>query len=404
MSDRVLTVSNLSKKYSRRLRPSLTNAVRDIGRELWPRAGRPPRLRNDEYWALDDISFTLDRGEAIGIVGHNGAGKTSLLKLLYGLIKPDRGTIRISGRSEALLELGTGFNGLLSGRENIRIGAVLHGFDARRTRTLIDEVIGFAELGALIDAPVQTYSSGMRARLAYALAAQLKPDLLLVDEVLAVWDHAFQRKCLNHMNAYLEQGGSLVFVSHNVFQVQSICQRGILLDHGRAVFEGSAVATLDRLFDSEPFEPETAAGKAPADEPVAILEVGIESAKGGAIRRGGAVRITMACEVRQSSVVRWGFTIWTRDLWVCVTGAHHPESATIKPGRHVFSCVVPHFPLVAGRYMLRAGIVDIATGVPMAVHGWRDPPTTFDVSGTPSADANIEAALHQLVGVDVDWD
>src|SRR5688572_9077508 len=212
MTDKVLTVSDLSKRYSQSLRRSLAYAVRDFGRELWPWASGEPRLRKGEFWALDGISFSLGRGEAMGIVGHNGAGKSTLLKALYGLIKPDRGEIRIRGRTEALIELGTGFNGLLSGRENVMVGAVLHGFDSGRARRLVDQVVDFAELAEFIDAPVQSYSSGMRARLAYALASQLEPDLLLVDEVLAVGDVTFQRKCFNHMRAYLDNGGALLFV------------------------------------------------------------------------------------------------------------------------------------------------------------------------------------------------
>ena len=403
MSEPVLSVSHLSKKYSRRLRPSLTNAVRDFGRELWP-AAKEAGLRSDEYWALNDISFELRPGEAIGIVGRNGAGKSSLLKLLYGLIKPDRGEIIIRGRTEALIELGTGFNGMLSGRENILLGAVLHGFDARRSRLLLDEVIDFAELGELIDAPVQTYSSGMRARIAYAIAAQLKPDLLLVDEVLAVGDHRFQRKCLNHMRSYLDQGGSLLFVSHNVFQVQSICQRGLLLDEGRGVFEGSAVATLDRMFDQRASE--AASPRLPAAFPnqsVDINSVTIEAMEGGPLRSGGAARITLACAVHERSIATWHFSIWSMDLWVCITGASQPGNVTIEPGAHVFDCLIPRLPLVAGRFALRAAVVDSATGVPLAIHGWSNAPTNVEVVDEPSSETITRHALQQMVSIDVDW-
>jgi lipopolysaccharide transport system ATP-binding protein len=403
MADIVLTVSNLSKKYSKQLRRSLAYAVRDVGRELWPGAAGAAGLRPGEFWALDDVSFELRRGEAMGIVGQNGAGKSTLLKALYGLIKPDRGEIRIRGRTEALIELGTGFNGLLSGRENVRVGAVLHGFDARRTERLVDEVVDFAELAEFIDAPVQSYSTGMRARLAYALASRLEPDLLLVDEVLAVGDFAFQRKCFNHMRGYLDNGGTLLFVSHNTIQIQSICQHGLLLEHGRAVFRGSAIDTLNALFESRFEEFSPGREHVPGDGPVAITAVRAERVGSGPIQSGRAVRLTLAYEARERVEASWGFSIWTGDQWVCVIGASAPGSVTLEHGQGAFSCVIPRLPLVGGRYGLRVAIVDSASGLPFAHHGWTDAPTMLEVRADPGAAARTKNVLHPLVTVDVDW-
>jgi lipopolysaccharide transport system ATP-binding protein len=243
----------------------------------------------------------------------------------------------------------------------------------------------------------------MRARLAYALASQLEPDLLLVDEALAVGDVTFQRKCFNHMRAYLDNGGTLLFVSHNIFQVQSICQQGLLLDHGRAVFQGSAVDTLNCLFERRLAEAVPEHGYVPGSGPVAIEGVRAEAVDGGAIRSGRPVRLTLTYDARERSEVSWGFSIWTSDQWVCVTGAYAPGSAALEPGPAEFSCVIPRLPLVAGRYALRAGIVDAMTGVPVSHHGWRDAPTMLDVREDPTAASNIQTALHQLVTVDVDW-
>ena len=244
----MISVSHLSKKYCHELRRGLWYGVRDIAREIIPRRGEAG-LRPGEFWALDDVSFEVRRGESLAITGANGAGKSTLLKILYGILKPDRGEVRVSGRVEALIELGAGFNPVLTGRENVRVGAALHGLNARETAALMERVLDFSELGAFVDDPVQSYSSGMKARLAYALAANLDPDVLLVDEVLAVGDFAFQRKCVRHMQSYLAGGGALLFVSHNMYQMQAICERGFLLDHGRLTFEGSAVEMLNRLHE-----------------------------------------------------------------------------------------------------------------------------------------------------------
>jgi ABC-type polysaccharide/polyol phosphate transport system ATPase subunit len=278
-------VSGLSKKFAKQLRHSLAYGLRDIAHELVP-SRRVGTLRAGEFWAVDDVSFDVRPGESLAIVGNNGAGKSTLLKMLFGLIKPDRGEIRISGRTEAIIELGTGFSGLLSGRENIEAGAALHGLSRRRTQNLIDQVIDFAGIEEFIDAPVQSYSSGMKARLSYALSAQLNPDLLLVDEVLAVGDLAFQRKCVSHMRSYLEQGGALLLVSHNTYQIQAVCRRGMMLDQGRTVFAGSAVDTLDHMFEHGAARAPLAPRIADGDDPVVIEAVSAEAPSGAALHGG----------------------------------------------------------------------------------------------------------------------
>lgn len=214
-----LSVSNLSKKYCGDLKKALFYGLGDIAGEMSGRQWWAGRLRPGEFWALDDISFDVRRGEAVAVIGRNGAGKSTLLRVIYGLLKPDMGQVRIAGRSEAIIELGTGFNPLLTGRENIEVGASLHGLDPDATGRLLEAVIDFAELAEFIDAPLLSYSSGMKARLAYSLAAHLGPDLLLVDEALAVGDLAFQHKCIRHMRQFVQGGGSLLLVSHNVQQI-----------------------------------------------------------------------------------------------------------------------------------------------------------------------------------------
>jgi lipopolysaccharide transport system ATP-binding protein len=389
-----LSVAHVSKKYCHSLRRSLWYGVKDIARELAARGG-DGGLRDGEFWAVDDVSFELARGESLAVVGRNGAGKSTLLKVLYGLLKPDRGEVRVHGRSEAMIELGTGIDPLLTGRQNVRVGAALRGLSRRDAEELLERVIDFTELGELIDAPVQSYSTGMKARLAYALAAHLQPDVLLVDEVLAVGDIAFQRKCAAHMRAYLDAGGSLLLVSHNTWHIQSLCERGILLDRGRVTFAGTAVETLNAMFEQRGDVP-AAAG--PSAGPFTIEEVRTDDA-----RTGEPLHITIRYRAAERVEALWGFSIWTSDLWVCVAGEYDLNPRTIGPGVGELTCRIPRLPLVGGRYVLRAGLVDAATRQPLALYGWEGGGAALDVRSDAGLQSNTQMTLHQLVTIDVEW-
>jgi lipopolysaccharide transport system ATP-binding protein len=383
--------------------------VRDIARELLFRGDTraPARLRPREFWALDDVSFTVRRGESLAVIGANGAGKSTLLKVLYGLVKPDGGQARIAGRVGALIELGTGFDATLSGRENVHVNAALHGFTRRQTDALMDEIADFSGLEEMMDVPLQFYSSGMQARLSYAVAAHLRPDVLLVDEVLAVGDLAYQRKCINHMQSYLDGGGALVFVSHSPYQVQAICQQGIVLDRGRLTFSGSAVdalgAYLDAQQESTAKEVGTRAQRLDAEHPLAVESISMESASGGELRTGEAACLTIRCNALESMEVLWGFTLWTADRWVCITGNNTSEPRRLPAGRSELRCVVPRLTLATGRYLLRGSIRDAVHNFPLATYGWEDTPQAIRVVTPTSRQAVVEMATTQLTTIDVEW-
>ena len=398
----VLSVSGLAKKYAQSLRLGMAYALRDIAGEVAPRGSGGDALRRGEFWALRDISFELKRGEALAVVGHNGAGKSTLLKLLLGLMKPDSGEIRIDGRAEGIIELGSTFSQLLTGRENVELGAALHGISGRDTRLLLDEVVAFAELDEFIDVPVQSYSSGMKARLAFSLSAHLKPDLLLVDEALAVGDLDFQRKCLNHMRNYLSEGGALLFVSHNVHQIHMICERGLLIEHGRLVFSGSAVDTVNRMFDLQAAASHSARA-ATTDGPVVIRQVTASSRDGGAIRSGAPLELRIEYRAEEPIAAQWGFSIWTNDQWVCVAGEQDLDAKRLQKGEGVLVCHIPRLPLVGGRYMLKAAIMEAASALPLALFGWKEAPLVLDVHESPSAYSNRKMALRHLINMEVDW-
>ncbi|HWT13722.1 MAG TPA: ABC transporter ATP-binding protein [Allosphingosinicella sp.] len=401
--DALLTVSCLAKKYAQDLRRGLAYALRDIARELVPGSGPAADLASGEFWAVRDLSFELARGEALAIVGTNGAGKSTLLKIIYGILKPDRGEARVRGRVEALLELNTAFNPLLTGRENVRVAAALLGLNGRETDRLLEEVVDFSELEEFIDLPLQSYSSGMKARLGYSLSALLKPDLLLVDEILAVGDVAFQHKCIRHMQRYLRDGGSLLLVSHSVHQIQTVCARGILLSHGRMSFAGTAIDALNAMFEER--SASVAAGSAPATRsgPVSITALLAQPAGGNGARPGEPLEIVLryAAEERVDAV--WGISIWTADQWICITSAWNQQGATLAPGEGELRCVIPNLPLVGGRYLLRAAILERTTFYPVALFGHHDQGLVLEVRAEPDRFANLQMHKNELVKLDVEW-
>jgi len=246
VADELLSVENVSKKFCRSLNRSLVYGLRDIGSELSVRSRHSAVLRTGEFWALNDLSFQLRRGEALGLVGPNGAGKSTLLRLVSGLIKPDTGTLQVRGRVAPLIALGAGFNPILTGRENIYVNMSILGLSRKGIDARFDEVVAFAEIGDALEAPVQTYSSGMAARLGFACAVLTDPDILLVDEVLAVGDIKFRMKCLRHMGKLLERGTCFILVSHNPHAILTVCSRAIYISQGKVVAAGDAASVLSR--------------------------------------------------------------------------------------------------------------------------------------------------------------
>lgn len=263
MSEVVIRAEGLGKKYQiahQGERPRYV-ALRDVladkllapKRWLASRAskadgsspGAGARQKSEEFWALKDISFEVKRGEALGIIGRNGAGKSTLLKLLSRITEPTEGRARIRGRVASLLEVGTGFHPELTGRENIYLNGSILGMSRVEIRKKFDEIVAFAEIARFLDTPVKRYSSGMYVRLAFSVAAHLEPEILVLDEVLAVGDMAFQRKCIDHMKRLARSGVTILLVSHNLFTVRAMCCRALVLSAGRLQFDGSAAEGVE---------------------------------------------------------------------------------------------------------------------------------------------------------------
>jgi lipopolysaccharide transport system ATP-binding protein len=249
MSETLVKVENVSKKFCRNLKRSLWYGMKDLGSELIGKtAHREGKLRKDEFWAVNDVSFELKRGECLGLIGRNGAGKTTLLRMLNGLIKPDSGRIEMHGRVGALIALGAGFNPILTGRENIYVNAAVLGLAKKEIAARFDEIVAFAELDEFIDAPVQSYSSGMQVRLGFAVAATLNPDVLLLDEILAVGDIGFRAKCY-HTIGNLLKTSAVIFVSHSMPLVAKVAQTAMVLNNGHSLFQGPTSNAILKYFD-----------------------------------------------------------------------------------------------------------------------------------------------------------
>jgi lipopolysaccharide transport system ATP-binding protein len=260
MSDTVVRVENLGKKYIlgrqkqesyTTLRDSLTSGAKGLLQPFRRSKSQISDPNVDEFWALKDVSFEIEQGDRVGIIGRNGAGKSTLLKILSRIVEPTNGSIRILGRVSSLLEVGTGFHPELTGRENISLNGAILGMSKAEITQKFDEIVAFAEVEKFLDTPVKRYSSGMYVRLAFSVAAHLEPEILIVDEVLAVGDAQFQKKCLGKMEAVGKEGRTIIFVSHNVIAIRQLCDKGLFLENGRLVLQGKIQDVVNQYVDSK---------------------------------------------------------------------------------------------------------------------------------------------------------
>jgi lipopolysaccharide transport system ATP-binding protein len=253
----IISVENLGKRYLLRHQARQESAYQYLtlreeagrwARGLFRRSPGAPRASREEFWALKDVSFEIEEGKAVGIIGRNGAGKSTLLKILSRITEPTEGRATLRGRVASLLEVGTGFHPELTGRENIFLNGAILGMTRAEIRGKFDEIVDFAEVERFLDTPVKRYSSGMYVRLAFSVAAHLEPEILIVDEVLAVGDATFQRKCLGRMEQVTGEGRTVIFVSHNMGAVSSFCHRALLLEGGSVVKSGPTTEVVPAYY------------------------------------------------------------------------------------------------------------------------------------------------------------
>ena len=240
MSDVLVKVEGVSKKFCKNLKRTMLYGIQDITKNMLGVEPDTGRLRPGEFWSVDDISFEVRRGECLGLIGPNGAGKSTILKILNGIMAPDKGSVEIRGRVGALIEVTAGFHPMLTGRENIYINGAILGFSKKEIDKKFDEIYEFSELGEFIDTPVKHYSSGMNVRLGFAIAAQMRPDVLLIDEILAVGDVGFRTKCINAIGNIMKDS-AVIFVSHSIPDVAKIGTKVCVIQKGEIVFLGNDV-------------------------------------------------------------------------------------------------------------------------------------------------------------------
>ncbi|GAB1545558.1 hypothetical protein NUACC21_82340 [Scytonema sp. NUACC21] len=267
----VLSVNGVSKKFCRDLKQSLFYGVQDIISEVLGLREKSDKLRPQEFWALKDVNFQLRRGEALGLVGKNGSGKSTLLRIIAGLIKPDAGFVEVNGRLAPLIALGAGFNPILTGRENIYTNMSILGLSEKEIKERFDEVVEFAEIGDAIDAPVQSYSSGMAARLGFSCAVHTDPDILLIDEVLSVGDARFRAKCQRKLGELRKNDVSFILVSHKSYQLMSICEKSVYLSKGQFISFGDTNYIIHQ-YEEDLFE-----AKKPTSQAITFLSEKPES-------------------------------------------------------------------------------------------------------------------------------
>lgn len=317
MSDTVIRVENLGKKYiighQRReryttLRDMMAEKARSFG-QMFRRNGKEDYPTHEEFWALKDVSFEIKQGDRVGIIGRNGAGKSTLLKILSRITEPTEGRISIKGRVASLLEVGTGFHPELTGRENIYLNGAILGMGKAEIKKKFDEIVAFAEVEKFLDTPVKRYSSGMYVRLAFAVAAHLEPEILIVDEVLAVGDAQFQKRCLGKMEDVAEkEGRTVIFVSHAMPMIASLCNSCFLLKHGEVIKEGSpgsVIAYYQSDGQHSPGSVDYTSSPSPPGDHLAVLRRGwIENEKGEQsldVRIDEPLTVYMEYEVQQKN-------------------------------------------------------------------------------------------------------
>lgn len=375
MAPLAISAEGISKRYRlgervryRALRESigdaLTAPVRQARALFQARSTTQPLA--EEIWSLRDVSFSVPHGEAVGIVGRNGAGKSTLLKVLSRITEPTEGRAVIRGRVGSLLEVGTGFHPELTGRENISLNGAILGMRREEIRRKFDEIVAFAEIDQFIDTPVKRYSSGMYVRLAFAVAAHLEPEILLVDEVLAVGDTAFQQKCLGKMGDVARQGRTVLFVSHSMPAVQALCTRAMLLEAGKLVSEGSTQDVIEEYLRRLSPRGEHAAGDLqsfPRDArhlPLFVAGALNEAPLGGdvTVAPESDLVFDLTLELPRAMRQAWLGITFENEMGIRVYALNtrwELGPMDLDEGMHRFRCTVPKLPLIPGGYYLSLG-------------------------------------------------
>jgi lipopolysaccharide transport system ATP-binding protein len=428
MKETVLRTVNLGKMYriggERAAYRTLRDAVVQTAKRPIERIRHPGAATHtsEMIWALKDVNIELGHGEVLGIIGPNGSGKSTLLKVLSHITEPTEGRAEMRGRVASLLEVGTGFHAELTGRENIQLNGAILGMSRAEIKNKFDEIVEFSEIGQFLDTPVKRYSSGMYVRLAFAVAAHLDPEILIVDEVLAVGDAEFQRKCLGRMGKVAHEGRTVLFVSHNMAAVRNLCGRVVQLSGGRVTRAGDPQEVTEAYLREGVLRADSledigaAIGKLPPD-PAFRLEgivVRQNGHPGTAVRNGEPVEIEISYSVMERTRgLRVLFDLLDDDQNILLS-SHHDDYAqsicTVEPGEYVSTAVIPPDLLAPRRYEVRIDarigkgrwLTDNGVGIPITVEASNDINQVFHDWLRPRLQPRIPWQTVQLSGLSSD--
>jgi ABC-type polysaccharide/polyol phosphate transport system ATPase subunit len=366
MFDTAIRVENLSKKYIlshqekghiryKSLRDVIADKTRAFGKYLWQPENLKIRSDQEEFWALKDVSFEIKQGDRVGIIGRNGAGKSTLLKILSRITEPAKGTIELQGRVASLLEVGTGFHPELTGRENIFLNGAILGMSRTEIQRKYDEIVDFAEVEKFLDTPVKRYSSGMYVRLAFAVAAHLEPEILIVDEVLAVGDGQFQKKCLGKMGEVAKEGRTIIFVSHSMNAIAQLTRRCILLSQGQIQVDGETNQAVQLYLSGQKDRSEQAYYQSSTNKTGNyVVWARVHTSEGSGVHCWGEpIVFEFALNVTDPDESLWfSFQVISAlQQPMCIFWFGEPQALfRRKPGVFILRCKIPKFRLYMGLY------------------------------------------------------
>ena len=417
MDQPLLVVNGVWKRLCRKPEKALQYAVTDMARAI---CGRSPgrTLRDGEFWALQNVDFDIDPGEVIGVIGHNGAGKSTLINIVSGVILPTLGTVRLHTDRVAIIDHSGGLNPIETGRENAITQLALQGVPDHAIAEEMRALADFAAIGDFIDAPVGTYSLGMRLRLAFSIYTRLKPDLFIIDEAIGGGDLRFRNKFRAFLRSYVDGGGSILLCSHEMGAIQAFCDRCILLDRGRVMMSGPPVMMIDsyqelirkreiKAAEADAARDAAAGGQSTRPAARCVVEsVGICAADGGSVRPGSTVIIEVILAVSEA-IPRAGFFLeigrGENPAIATLVAGYSSATLALSPPRMTLTCRVDHLPLAAGNYELRVAVSLPDSAETLATSGYEDAATVFAVVPLMSEVSNFKRLRENVVHVEGKW-